>query len=219
MNGNVNCEEYYVASLDLLAGKTIIENDTTDENLNHIRNIYKSWLKICKNDELFKYIKIKIFSDNIVMAINCNVTNAVEYLLEVVSWMAEHFLRCGYKIRGGITKGKLYIDDVLVWGNALVEAYTLESKYAVNPRIIISESLISDISERTKNLMIPFDTDFYILDYLKGYGKGAIGYLETIALALERLNNELYIDEKIMSKNEYLRDYLLKAKQYWETKK
>ncbi|MBQ8559009.1 MAG: hypothetical protein IJ439_03375 [Tyzzerella sp.] len=218
MKDKVNCEEYCVASLDLLAGKSIIQRDSDDVNLNHIRNIYQSWLKICRDDEIYKQIQIKIFSDNIVLAINCKVPNAAEYLLEVVSWMTEHFLRCGYKIRGGITKGMLYIDDILVWGNALVDAYILESEWAVNPRIIISENLIEDISERTQKLMIPFDIDFYILDYLKGYGKNAAGYLETISIALKRLDEEPYINEKIKGKNDYLRSYLLKSKQYWESR-
>lgn len=218
MENKVNCEEFYVASLDLLAGKSIIQKDVNDDELNHIRNIYKSWTNICKRDEVFPQIQIKIFSDNIVLAIECSASEAIEQLLEVVSWIAEHFLKCGYKIRGGITKGKLFIDEVFVWGNALVDAYILESECAVNPRIIISESVIADISDRTYKIMIPFDGDFYVLDYLRGYGKSASAYLDTISIALKRLDDEPFVNEKVRGKNEYLRNYLLKSKKYWEPK-
>lgn len=44
MENKINCEEYYVAFLDLLGCRSIIEKDTQDENLNNIYKIYKSWL-------------------------------------------------------------------------------------------------------------------------------------------------------------------------------
>lgn len=48
-------------------------------------------------------------------------------------------MRCGYKPRDGITKGQFFIDDIFGWGSALVDAYLLESKEAIYPRVIIDE--------------------------------------------------------------------------------
>lgn len=214
----IKCEKYYIASLDLLAGKSIINNDVDDEQLNLVNNIYKSWLRIHDTDMFLKDIQIKIFSDNIVLAIKTEINNSIEHLLKMVSYMTEHFLICGYKIRGAITIGDLYISDVFVWGKGLVEAYLMESNMAVNPRVIIKEEVVKDITSRTREIMIPFDSDYYILDYLKGYGKNAEGYLKTINDALAWLEKEPYRDKKIQDKNDYLKNYLLRAKEYWEKK-
>ena len=208
MENKINCEEYYVAFLDLLGCRSIIEKDTQDENLNNIYRIYKSWLGIFGNYGSFKSIQVKIFSDNIVLAIKCKNSNAIELLLEVVSCLVQHFLECGYKVRGGITKGKLYIDNVLVWGKALVDAYELESEGAETPRIVIDKNLLVDISERTKSLMIPRDKDYkdyHVLDYLKGYGTNADQQLMMISTALERVEKELESlkEPKIKKKNIY----------------
>lgn len=227
MENKINCEEYYVAFLDLLGCRSIIEKDTQDENLNNIYKIYKSWLGILGNHGSFKSIQVKIFSDNIVLAIKCKNSNAIELLLEAVSCLVQHFLECGYKVRGGITKGKLYIDDILVWGKALVDAYELENDCAKTPRIVIDKNLLVDISERTKSLMIPQNKnykdhkDYYVLDYLKGYGTNANQQLTIISTALERVEKELEALEEesnIKEKNIYLKKYLLNSKQYWEEK-
>ena len=44
-------------------------------------------------------------------------------------------------VRGGIARGGLIHDKEMVVGPAMVDAYLLESKKAVYPRIIISEEL------------------------------------------------------------------------------
>lgn len=220
MENKINCEEYYVAFLDLLGCRSIIEKDTQDENLNNIYKIYKSWLGIFGNHGSFKSIQVKIFSDNIVLAIKCKNSNAIELLLEAVSCLVQHFLECGYKVRGGITKGKLYIDNVLVWGKALVDAYKLESECAETPRIVIDKNLLTDISERTKSLMTLREEDYRVLDYLKSYGTNANQQLTIISTALERVEKglESLKKSKIKEKNIYLKKYLLNSKQYWEEK-
>jgi len=50
-------------------------------------------------------------------------------------------------IRGGIFSGSLIMDSNIVLGSALVEAYKLESEEAVNPRILISQEIISRIKQ------------------------------------------------------------------------
>jgi len=42
----ISTEECYVASIDLLGMKWIMCSDKEGKNLNSIRNIYKSWVKI-----------------------------------------------------------------------------------------------------------------------------------------------------------------------------
>lgn len=217
MNKRIHTSDYYVASLDLLGAKDLIYADSNDDVLNSIKNIYRSWVNI-KQEIEFKYLKIKIFSDNIIIAIECNIIrNGLDNLLEFVSYMAEHFLKCGFKLRGGITKGSLYINDVFVWGKALVDAYNLESKKARFPRIIIEESLIEEITPHVKNVLISkCDDGWYILNYLKSFGSNAEGHLEIIQMALDNLEKEAAEYDEIKQKNEWLEKFLIENKAYWE---
>lgn len=213
-------EEYYVASLDLLGAKNMISNDSTDEHLNHIYNIYKSWERIITTDGYFGKLKVKIFSDNILIA--CNTKNGnLEKLLEYVADMAEHFLKNGYKIRGGISKGKLYIDDLMVWGSGLVNAYLLESKEAIYPRIIIDPDLLGEITNRTKEYLIVLDSDGkYYMNYIRWYGKNKDGYLDTVHIAKEFLQKEenSVTEEKIKKKLNWFKNYLKLEEEYWESR-
>ncbi len=74
----------------------------------------------------------------------------------------------GWMLCGGITIGQLFIDEVMVWGQALVKAYFLEDKVAVYPRVIIDSNVISELkddsalSEYTRK---DFD-DLIFLNYL-----------------------------------------------------
>lgn len=53
----------------------------------------------------------------------------------------------GWLLRGGISIGQLFIDDVMVWGDALLKAYYLEDKIANYPRIIIDKNVVDEIME------------------------------------------------------------------------
>lgn len=46
-------------------------------------------------------------------------------------------------MRGGITKGKFYEDDLFVHGKALIKAVELEEKHAIYPRILIDSNCLN----------------------------------------------------------------------------
>lgn len=202
----------------------MILNDDKDDHLNHIYNIYKNWERIKSTDGYFGKLKVKIFSDNILIACNakndaCNAENKdLEKLLEYVAYIAEHFLKNGYKIRGGILKGKLYIDDLMVWEAGLVNAYLLESKDAIYPRIILDQDLLGEITKRTMEYLIVLDSDGkYYMNYLRWYGKNKEGYLETIHIAKKNLKKEenSVTDEGIKKKLNWFKKYLESEEKYW----
>ena len=225
-------EEHYVASLDLLGAKEIILKDKEDISLIQVRNIYNSWVRINK-DGYFLKLKIKVFSDNIVVAIKSEYEDAVDNLLEFVSYMAEHFLECGYKPRGGVCKGKLFLDDVFVWGEGLVKAYQLESKKAIYPRIIIDEEVLDKASEHFKKCMVFKDKDgVWCLNYLRSFGKNSKSRIEELGgiqrwviKDLDELERE-YITkkdeeerkeiERKMKKMSWLSQYVDGSLKYWE---
>jgi hypothetical protein len=71
-------------------------------------------------------------------------------------------------VRGGITIGKLYHQEGVVFGQGLIDAYRLESEVAVYPRVVLSASMSSSAAWRTEDRrMVKRDFDgVYYLDYL-----------------------------------------------------
>jgi hypothetical protein len=65
-----------------------------------------------------------------------------------VSIIAASALKIGFLIRGGIAKGKLYHADGVVFGEALVKAYRLESHVAIYPRVVVSDDIVGNIQAR-----------------------------------------------------------------------
>jgi len=54
----------------------------------------------------------------------------------------------GFLCRGGITQGWHYYDDKIIFSQALVEAYILESKKANHPLILIHPKLMEELRKR-----------------------------------------------------------------------
>lgn len=83
--------------------------------------------------------RVTTFSDSVIISYPIDCMYAL--LLEV--W----YLTCaisesGYLVRGGITSGKLYHNNKIVFGPAMNRAYYLESKVASVPRIILEQGYL-----------------------------------------------------------------------------
>lgn len=224
----ISTEEYYVASIDLLGMKNIIASDVDEKNLNRIRNIYKSWVRILK-DDYFTNMRIRFFSDNVVIAIPTRSVNGADRLLEEIGWLCSHLLRCGYKPRGAVTKGAFYIDDIFVWGSALVDAYLLESKEAIYPRILVDEKVAFDASEHLSECLLFCDKEDgkRCLNYLRAFDGNAINWVSEISLSLECVNNEISDLEKsnengdnnkVLKKLYWLKRYEEENLQFWKNR-
>ena len=58
--------------------------------------------------------------------------------------------QAGFFIRGAITEGPLFIDSNMIFGEPLIEAYTLESSIAITPRIILSTKIMTRLNRYNK---------------------------------------------------------------------
>jgi hypothetical protein len=111
---------------------------------------------------------ISQFSDSVVISIpNTTEENKVEFfkhLKEVQVYVLEK-----YKIlmRGGIVRGKIIHNQSLLIGPAMIDAYTLESKCAMSPRIVIDPKVTYPYRTETFGMTIKKDSeDLYYIDYL-----------------------------------------------------
>ena len=88
---------------------------------------------------------LRIFSDNVLFVWNIGDRNygepeIGETLSQIVSYQLSLALN-GFFSRGAIVRGFGYSDSCLIFGSPLLEAYSLETKRAKYPRIILSDDL------------------------------------------------------------------------------
>ena len=144
---------YFVAYLDILGASKYMQ-DNSEQFLNDLNVIYENAM----NDVIFtnvlskKDIAIKIFSDNILIAVKTTKqdTDRQSKLVKIINLVGNLYcnaLRLGYLVRGSITEGKFYRNKTFVYGKALVEAVKLEEKIAIYPRVIIQDNLVSLIPQ------------------------------------------------------------------------
>lgn len=205
-------EDYIVAYIDILGFTNIINNDESGQHLKLIFNIYNQALahiNSTKKIMSIEEIKIKLFSDNILLAIKLNKNYTKEELIEklyklvfILRYFQFDFLLNTYTLRGGITLGKLFINDFFIYGKGLLDSYNMESKLAIFPRIIINETLIKNIQHH-KSVLLYLEKDFdsfYFVDYLtllfSGTCNETLSNIRKIIIYLTQQNNNEKVKQK-----------------------
>ena len=219
MNTVYETQPHFVAYLDLLAGKHLIKAEE-DESLNRMHSL----LQVAKDsgahnaNAIFPKCKIKIFSDNIIIACRLTGDPAKDYsrihsafmlvsAIQIVGLEMYHYL-----FRGAATVGNLFIDSVMVWGSALVRATDMESAISVYPRVIVDDGLLEllaadrDAGENLSKYSLARDTDGrWYLDYLNAYFRLPHS-AESAAFIGE---NQSYFRERFAGESDAVREKLL----------
>lgn len=171
-------EKYIVAYLDLLGITNRMRTIKQQElQMNKLHNLYTFSMDITKEIliEENKEIQFKIFSDNIIIA--KKLSNIKEQRIKDIRSLficTGRFQELaasdsvGWMLRGGITIGELFIDNIMVWGEALIKAYYLENNIANYPRVIIDENIMNEIidCEELKDYIYKDFDGLYFLNYL-----------------------------------------------------
>ena len=146
---NTVYKDRYIVFIDILGFKDIVNKSNNDnkkaeeilENLKCIERIKK------ENDEIFKLTSINrrvtIFSDSIIISyplLHSESGCFLSLVLDII-YITIELLNKGVYIRGGMTYGKLYHENNICFGPAMVEAYSLEQE-AIYPIIIIDKKTI-----------------------------------------------------------------------------
>lgn len=138
----------YCAFLDVLGFSERIRESysdkTHDELLVTFHRILGKAVSRLRRDANASLLYFKSFTDNVVLAYP-RISDDMEGEFGFIMWslreyqfnMALH----GFFVRGGLAVGPLFIDDTSVYGSALLEAYALESKVAVNPIVVLSDDV------------------------------------------------------------------------------
>ena len=210
---DINYENQIVAFVDILGFKEIIKQ--SEQSLKKLNLLYQTleFLKKRENANKWNLQLIEIeedaqkrgvsnfeieqltactcFSDSIVISVKCNDKNINEItstLIANLSYIGAQLMTEGILLRGGITVGKLiHLDNGILMGQALIDAYQLETNSANFPRILISNKLI-------KQLNYPIDTKkkrFPYHLYLERFEDGCVGFHQMIYFQVLQTSNIL----------------------------
>ncbi len=87
-------------------------------------------------------LKTVAFSDSVVRALDAARPSGLFYELITLLHAQAEAVAKGVFLRGGVVFGDIFVDGGRVFGPGLVEAYDLESKFAVYPRIVVSPGVV-----------------------------------------------------------------------------
>jgi hypothetical protein len=90
---------------------------------------------------------IKVFTDNIVLGFPIHSDGESEFgsMIARVGQYQYTLLKHGFFVRGGVAYGDLYMDDDVVYGKGLLDAYDAESTLARDPRIVLGPSAMAQV--------------------------------------------------------------------------
>lgn len=155
-------------------------------------------------ENLFDEEDYYYFSTFIIMELTFKIFILLEYILK----------EKGLFLRGGISKNftDIDIENSLAVGKGLIEAYSLESKFANVPRILLSKDILNDSKimefflNHSKNYSENFSIfkkdkdDFYYLDYL-GYILSFLNKSESYRTSIQNeLESKYFINEELIQK-------------------
>ena len=186
-----NYDDRIIAFVDIMGFQDMVDESVNNPDqyakIKDALHTFKN-LKKDKADPLYrKDIKVTTFSDSLVISYPADYNGGLFWIILDLIYLQLIFSRLGVIIRGGIAIGKLRHTREEIFGPAMNEAYWLESKKAIYPRIVIEEETINAGLVRTydksfpieyslecekedvKSLLKQDDDGFFFLDFLRQY--------------------------------------------------
>lgn len=147
-----------------------------------------------------KSFALKAFTDNIVIGWPVHSDAEVEFgcaFMYLAEFQFNMAIR-GYFVRGAISVGPAFVDEIAVFGSALTEAHIGESELARDPRIILTDTAVGAIQLHLKYYYPPGHAP-QTRDLLRDTdGQWFLNYLEAVMIA-EHEQGPFY-DEFLMHK-------------------
>lgn len=139
----------YCAFMDVLGFSAQIsesfDNNRGDELLRKFHAILSERISEMKKEQDETLLYFKSFTDNVILAhprFSQDLESEFGFILDSILEFQFRMALAGFFIRGGLSIGPLFIDENSVYGPALLEAYALESKKAVNPVVVLSDDVM-----------------------------------------------------------------------------
>jgi len=152
---NISYSKSFVAFLDILGFKDIVNKSRTNEGLkklNEVFNTINQEIEELKKIPAKKKIGYITISDSIILSIpksqnNNDNINILRHLCIAIGLIQKNLAMKNIWLRGAISSGDTYFDSKLnqIVGPAYVTAYTLQETIAKTPRVIIDSRIIHEL--------------------------------------------------------------------------
>jgi len=123
----------------------------------------------------------------------------------VLMWWQMLMVHGGFPVRGGVDFGPVFLDDRCIFGKAHLEAYRLESKVAIYPRIAVSDAVLKQVKGQlgyySKNARTPHEDEILI-------DKDGVAFLNYLAATYE---DETFAEELLGGHAKLIADRLEKC--------
>lgn len=162
--------------------------------------------------------QISVFSDNIVYSEPYENKGSWFGFILSIYWLINEILWDGFLTRGAIVIGDLYHDEKIVFGPALNEAYRLESKVAIYPRVIFTKNTIEEGLKTS--LYGDVNEDIKYLKQIVSEDEDGLFFINNLSKKHDFDDEETYIDllfraKKIIEEGLTNQDIKIKAKYEW----
>lgn len=164
-----------IAFLDVLGIKQLIENNRKGnehiaiDKIEEMRKIVTTSLDVIEDKENFEFLHI---SDSFVFI---GKPDSIVSLIELLSTIQTRIIQeCNLLLRGAITIGDAIVreDAKFIIGPAYIQAYLMQERDAIYPRIIVDKSAINEIKKGKKPVAkyLKQDSDKeYFVNYIRVY--------------------------------------------------
>jgi hypothetical protein len=205
-----------VAFVDILGYKDLINDspENSQETLNKIHNaLHQSHSSIDPKRYLIKPLgkkdryALRAFTDNVVIGYPIGGRGDAEVelgsIFDHLSYFQMALTMKGFFIRGAISIGGFYMDDLIVFGDGLIEAYKGEKFFARDPRIILTESALNSVKQhltfygnksrapQVRNLLKDTDGQFFVNYLTTLYPEEGYLYLEELSTHKKVIEDKL----------------------------
>jgi len=144
----------YCAFLDVLCFserlRTSYQDGSADTLLEDFHQILAKSIAQIKEDTDESMLYFKSFTDNVVLA-HPQFSDEMESEFGFILWAINEYqfqmALKGFFIRGGLALDQLFMDENSVYGEALLKAYALESKVAVNPVVVLCDNTMKVVDK------------------------------------------------------------------------
>lgn len=157
-----------ISFIDVLGFRALLLRERPKAILDYLELLH--WTADVADDEKGEKrtpdVHVVAFSDSIIRVANPLEESALFHELLMIIHAQMELSAHGVFLRGGLTYGDVYAVGNTVFGPGFVEAYELESKYAVVPRVVISHSILHAL--QSELLVQSQDTLEEEIEYIKG---------------------------------------------------
>lgn len=153
-------------------------------DLDHVETIFRK--SVSKNSK-----QITTFSDCIVISFLAKEKSEIFYTLLDIQYMIMRLVYKGILCRDAVTYGKLIHNETALFGPALVEAYILESKAALYPRVILHKNII-DLAGEANSFQNSSEEEKAYVESLLEKDSDGMYYIDYFSKAQSELDDPEY---------------------------